>query len=131
MQVVASRVLLRPADMDAAIAFYEHALRLVRFRQWGRAPGRGIVYFLGGGFLEITEVAADEPPPEPPRGVRLWLQVPSVTHAHRELSSRGVAISDEPERKPWGLVEMTVHDPDGTELVIVEIPEDHPLRRRD
>ncbi|MBV9039833.1 MAG: VOC family protein, partial [Acidimicrobiia bacterium] len=34
------------------------------------------------------------------------------------------------ERKPWGLREMWIRDPDGLTIVIVEVPEDHPLRRR-
>ena len=47
-----------------------------------------------------------------------------------ELEGQGVPIDARPERKPWGLLEATVHDPEGTELVLVETPVDHPLRRR-
>ncbi len=47
-----------------------------------------------------------------------------------ELADRGVPLAQPPERKPWGLIECTVHDPDGTELVLIETPVDHPLRRR-
>ena len=130
MQVLAARILLRPADMDVAIEFYEHGVGLVRFREWGTAPHRGVVYFLGGGYLELTETPAGAPTPPPPAGVRLWLQVADLTAARAELSSAGVAISAEPERKPWGLLEMTVFDPDGVELVFIETPPDHPLRRR-
>jgi len=32
--------------------------------------------------------------------------------------------------KPWGLREMAIRDPDGMRLVIIEVPENHPLRRR-
>jgi catechol 2,3-dioxygenase-like lactoylglutathione lyase family enzyme len=127
VQVLASRVLLRPADMDASIRFYEAGLGLVRYREWGDAPHRGIVYFLGGGFLELTEGGQREQP----AGVRLWLQVADAEAAARELADRGVAIAAEPERKPWGLIELSVMDPDGLELVLVETPLDHPLRRRD
>jgi hypothetical protein len=31
---------------------------------------------------------------------------------------------------PWGLLELWVEDPDGNELRFIEVPEDHPLRRR-
>jgi hypothetical protein len=31
---------------------------------------------------------------------------------------------------PWGLREMWIEDPDGMRLVLVEVPELHPLRRR-
>lgn len=126
MQVLSSRVLLRPSDFAAAVGFYERGIGLARYREWGDPGHRGVVYFLGGGFLELTEGASGEPP----RGVRLWLQVADVAAAREELAGRGVAISAEPERKPWGLIEMSVHDPDGLELVVIETPLDHPLRRR-
>lgn len=131
MQVLASRVLLRPADMDAAIDFYEHRVGLVRFREWGDPPHRGVVYFLGGGYLELTETPDDQPRPSRPTGVRLWLQVADVVRACAELRERGVMIAEPPERKPWGLIEAVVHDPDGLPLVIIETPLDHPLRRRE
>ena len=127
MQVLSSRVLLRPSDYAAAVAFYEDGIGLSRYREWGQPGHRGVVYFLGGGFLELTEGSSAEAP----RGVRLWLQVADVHAARDELARRGIAISAEPERKPWGLVEMSVHDPDGLELVVIETPLDHPLRRRD
>lgn len=131
MQILSSRVLLRPADLEAAIDFYEHRLKLVRYREWGSAPHRGIVYFLGGGYLELTETPPDRPRPPAPAGVRLWLQVADVAAACDDLADRGVGIAEPPERKPWGLIEAVVHDPDGLPLVIIETPLDHPLRRRD
>jgi catechol 2,3-dioxygenase-like lactoylglutathione lyase family enzyme len=131
VHVLAARVLLRPSDMDEAVTFYEHRLGLVRFREWGDPPHRGVVYFLGGGYLELTETPPGAPPPEAPAGVRLWLQVADVRAARDELAAAGVAIIEEPERKPWGLVEMVVRCPDGLPLVLVETPLDHPLRRRD
>lgn len=130
MQVLSSRVLLRPSDMDAAIDFYEHRLGLVRYREWGDRPHRGVVYFLGGGHLELTETPVDQPRPDAPAGVRFWLQVADVTRTCTELSNAGVDISEQPERKPWGLIEAVVHDPDGLVLVLIETPIDHPLRRR-
>lgn len=129
--MLSSRVLLRPSDMDAAIDFYEHRLGLVRYREWGSPPYRGIVYFLGGGHLELTETPADQPLPEAPGGIRLWLQVADVARTCDELAERGVHIDEPPERKPWGLIEAVVHDPDSLEVVLIETPIDHPLRRRD
>lgn len=131
VHVLASRVLCRPRDFDAALDFYEDRLGLARFREWGHAPHRGVVYFLGGGYLEITETPPDAPRPPAPAGVRLWLQVADVAAAREELVAAGVAIAEEPEKKPWGLIEMVIHDPDGLELVLIETPLDHPLRRRD
>ena len=128
MHVLQSRVLLRPRDFDASVGFYEDQLGLVRYRDWGD-PVSGIVYFLGGGYLELTRAGEDERPPQP-SGVRLWLQVADLLATADELGARGVSMDEGPERKPWGLLEATLHDPDGTELVLVETPVDHPLRRR-
>lgn len=125
MHVLQSRVLLRPADFDRSVDFYEHRLGLVRYREWGSAPHRGAVYFLGGGYLELSEGGQAARP----HGVRLWLQVGDVAAVHDELRGADVRITAPPQRQPWGLVEMSVEDPDGLELVVVETPEDHPLRR--
>lgn len=126
VQVLQSRVLLRPRDLERTAAFYEQQLGLVRYRDWGDPVG-GIVYFLGGGFLELTRGGPDA---TPPAGFRLWLQVADAHAAADELAGAGVTIDEPPEKKPWGLIEFTIHDPDGTELVLIETPTDHPLRRR-
>jgi catechol 2,3-dioxygenase-like lactoylglutathione lyase family enzyme len=137
MQVLQSRVLLRPRDFERSVGFYEEGIGLVRYRDWGEAPHRGVVYFLGGGYLELTEGAGRDRGDGPLSGgkaevppVRLWLQVADVEAARDELASRSIAIAAEPELKPWGLIEMSVLDPDGLELVVVETPISHPLRRR-
>lgn len=138
MHVLQSRLLLRPSDFERSVAYYEEGLGLVRYRDWGESPYRGVVYFLGGGFLELTEGGgASGSAPWPVDGgadgvppVRVWLQVADVAAAREELIARSVDIVAEPERKPWGLIEMSVHDPDGLELVIIETPMTHPLRRR-
>jgi catechol 2,3-dioxygenase-like lactoylglutathione lyase family enzyme len=131
VQVLAARVLLRPRDLDASVAFYEGRLGLARYREWGHAPHRGVVYFLGGGYLELTETPPQSPRPPAPQGFRLWLQVADLAATHRELTDAGVTVDAAPARMPWGLLEMTLHDPDGVELVVIETPIDHPLRRRD
>ena len=126
MHVVNSRVLLRPRDFDASLRFYEDALGLVRFREWGAPGHRGVVFFLGGGLLELSEAPGAS---GDPGTVRLWLQVADAAAAEAELRAKGVAVASPPERKPWGLVEMTVRDPDGLAVVVVEVPGDHPLRK--
>jgi hypothetical protein len=54
-----------------------------------------------------------------------------VAAARRELDERGARILWEPTREPWGLLEMWIADPDGVRICVVEVPADHPLRRRD
>jgi catechol 2,3-dioxygenase-like lactoylglutathione lyase family enzyme len=118
MEILAGRVLLHPVDLARSLAFYRDALGLAIAREF---PG-GTVFFLGGGYLELSGAA--EQPPGP--AVALWLQVRDLAAAHRELADHVVR---EPRQEPWGLHEMWIADPDGTRIVLVEIPADHPIRR--
>lgn len=126
VHVLSSRTLLRPTDPERSRAFYGDQLGLAVYREFGTGPERGTVYFLGGGFLELS--GRSDTPPSP--AIRLWLQVADAGAAHEELRGKGVPIVRPPVREPWGLVEMWTEDPDGVPIVLVEIPSDHPLRYR-
>ncbi|MEV7341021.1 VOC family protein [Streptomyces sp. NPDC093544] len=126
VHVLSSRTLLRPTDPERSRAFYGEKLGLAVYREFGTGPERGTVYFLGGGFLEVA--GRSETPPSP--AVKLWLQVADAKAAHEELAAAGVEVLRPPVKEPWGLIEMWVADPDGTEIALVEIPADHPLRSR-
>ncbi|MEW2087357.1 VOC family protein [Streptomyces sp. NPDC005283] len=125
VHVLSSRILLRPSDPERSRRFYGETLALPVYREFGTGPERGTVYFLGGGYLEVSGRAAAPSP-----GVRLWLQVADVTAVYEELSGRGVEVLRPPRREPWGLIEMWIADPDGHRIVLVEVPADHPLRYR-
>ena len=125
MEILASRIPLRPRDPGRSVEFYERVLELPVYREFGTGSSRGVVFFLGGGFLEVSGrggAAATEL-------AQLWLQVRSVADVHRQLADAGVPIDEAPEQKPWGLREMRARDPDGLILIFVEVPADHPLRR--
>ncbi|WP_128430067.1 VOC family protein [Streptomyces cyaneus] len=126
VHVLSGRTLLQPTDPERSRAFYGEQLGLAVYREFGTGPERGTVYFLGGGFLEVS--GRSETPPSP--AVRLWLQVEDVAAAHDELRGKDVEIVRPPVKEPWGLVEMWIADPDGTRIVLVEVPADHPLRYR-
>ncbi|MEV5517183.1 VOC family protein [Streptomyces flaveolus] len=126
VHVLSSRILLRPTDPGRSRAFYGEQLGLAVHREFGTGPERGTVYFLGGGFLEVSGRA--EAPPSP--ALALWLQVEDAAAAEAELRAKGVEIVRPPVKEPWGLVEMWIADPDGTRIVLVEVPADHPLRYR-
>lgn len=126
VHVLSSRTLIRPTDPERSRAFYGDQLGLAVYREFGEGPERGTVYFLGGGFLELS--GRSETPLAP--SVRLWVQVPDAAAAHDELVAEGVEIVRAPVREPWGLIEMWVADPDGIPIVLVETPADHPLRYR-
>jgi len=126
VEVLSSRILLQPSDFAAARRFYEDALGLRIYREYG-IDGRvtGVVLFLGGGFLELTATAG------PPSPVTLWLQVPDLGAEHERLAERDdVTITAPPRRMPWGLDEMWLAAPDGVQIVLVEVPEGHPIRSR-
>ncbi|HEY4005890.1 MAG TPA: VOC family protein [Pseudonocardia sp.] len=126
MEVLSSRILLRPTDPERSRAFYRDRLRLAVYREFGSGPERGTVFFLAGGFLELSGRA--EQPAGP--AVALWLQVRDLASAHRELVAEGVPVLREPRREPWGLDELWVADPDGVRIAVIEVPEEHPLRSR-
>ncbi|MFE3551815.1 VOC family protein [Streptomyces kronopolitis] len=126
VHVLSSRVLLRPSDPERSRAFYGGALGLEIYREFGTGPERGTVYFLGGGFLEVSGRAADPATDT----LQLWLQVADVAAAHEELRARGVQVLRPPVREPWGLIEMWIADPDGHRIVLTQVPADHPLRYR-
>jgi len=126
VHVLSSRILLHPTDPERSRTFYGDQLGLAVYREFGTGPERGTVYFLGGGFLEVS--GRSETPPSP--AVQLWLQVADAAAAHEELRAEGVAVVRPPVKEPWGLIEMWIEDPDGTRIVLVEVPADHPIRYR-
>ena len=50
MEILAARVLLRPVDPARTLSFYRDVLELAIYREF---PG-GTVFFLGGGYLEVS-----------------------------------------------------------------------------
>ncbi|MGW0292216.1 VOC family protein [Streptomyces tuirus] len=126
VHVLSGRILLRPTDPERSRAFYGEQLGLAVYREFGTGPERGTVFFIGGGFLEVSGRSGTPPAP----AVRLWLQVDDVVAAQEELRAKGVDIVRPPVKEPWGLVEMWIADPDGTPIVLVEVPTDHPMRYR-
>ena len=124
MDVLSSRVLLRPSDLATSQAFYRDVLGLAVAREFGPPDSRGLVFFLGNGLLEVSGVAET-----PPAGLALWLQVRDVRGEHDRLAAAGVRVLRQPRQEAWGLVEAWFADPDGVRIVLVQVPEDHPLRR--
>jgi len=130
MEVVNSRTIIHPTDLDRSLEFYGSQLGLAVARQFGSGPFRGVVYFLGGGFIEVSghsDAAPPTPTGSPP--IALWLQVREAEATVAELADRGVPIVRAAQLEPWGLIEAWIEDPDGLRIHLVEIPEDHPIRR--
>jgi catechol 2,3-dioxygenase-like lactoylglutathione lyase family enzyme len=124
MEILASRMLFRPADYQRSMSFYRDQLGLAIARDYGA----GTVFYAGQSLIELAGHGAEERPAASFPGA-LWLQVRDVRATQAELETRGVAIAREARQEPWGLHEMHVIDPDGVTLIFVEIPPEHPLRR--
>jgi catechol 2,3-dioxygenase-like lactoylglutathione lyase family enzyme len=125
VEILSSRILLRPADLDRSRRFYRDVLGLAVYREFGPAADPAVVFFLGQGLLEVSGGGTG------PSGgaVMIWLQVRDVQAEHTRLATAGVPILREPATESWGLIEMWIEDPDGVRIVLVEVPADHPLRR--
>ncbi|RZU32960.1 VOC family protein [Blastococcus saxobsidens] len=124
MDVLSSRILLRPSDTRRSQSFYRDVLGLAVHREFGPAEHPGMVFFLGNGLLEVSGRSSERP-----EGLALWLQVRDVAAEHRRLTAADVTVIQPPRLEPWGLVEMWIEDPDGVRIALVEIPDAHPLRR--
>jgi predicted enzyme related to lactoylglutathione lyase len=126
MEVLTSRTIIRPTDLDRSLAFYGSALGLAVAREFGTGDQRGVVFFAGGGLIEVVGTGTTS---AGTGAVALWLQVRSVDETLAELIDRGVPVSRSAVLEPWGLIEAWIDDPDGVRINLVEVPADHPLRR--
>ncbi len=129
MEVLGSRILLHPSDSVRSHRFYRDTLGLAVYREFGSPEAPGVVYFLGNGFLEVSGQSVDRRGTDAQGSVAIWLQVRDIQREHERLLAAAVPVIRGPAQEPWGLVEMWINDPDGVPIVIVEVPEGHPLRR--
>jgi len=125
VDVLSSRILLHPSDLDRSRRFYRDVLGLAIYREFGPPDDPGMVFFLGQGLLEVSGHAAG------PAGhsVMIWIQVRDIRAEHARLAAAGVPVIRGPATEPWGLTEMWIEDPDGIRIVLVEVPPGHPRRR--
>jgi catechol 2,3-dioxygenase-like lactoylglutathione lyase family enzyme len=106
VDVLSSRVLLRPSDLDRSRRFYRDLLGLATCREFGPPddPGAGVLPWPGG---------RSRSPGTRPAGrfVLIWIQVRDVHAGQVRLAAAGVPIVREPAAEPWGLTEMWIEDP--------------------
>jgi catechol 2,3-dioxygenase-like lactoylglutathione lyase family enzyme len=119
MEILASRMLIRPADYQHSLTFYRDGIGLAVWREYGF----GTVFFAGQSLIELAGHG------QPNAGGTMWLQVRDLYATQQELKDRGVPIAREARQELWGLHEMHVIDPDGVTLIFVQVPPEHPLRR--
>ncbi|HET7668621.1 MAG TPA: VOC family protein [Mycobacterium sp.] len=119
MEILASRMLIRPVDYEKSLRFYRDQLDLAIARDYGT----GTVFYAGQSLIELAGHGT------PCAGGSMWLQVRDLYATEGDLKKRGVEIARAARQEPWGLHEMHVVDPDGVLLIFVQVPENHPLRR--
>ncbi len=108
------------ADVDRAKAFYGEKFGFTidvdqpmgdkRYVQ-ATPPGSGCSISFGIGISKIEPGAIDG----------LLLVVSDIQAVHKELSGRGVEIT-EPKTEPWGSVHCYLSDPDGNKWTIQQKP---------
>lgn len=108
------------SDVDRAKEFYVNQFGFVadvdqplgdkRYVQL-TPPGSACSISLGIGITTTQPGAIDG----------LLLVVENIQHVYRELSTKGVAIS-EPKAEPWGAVHSYLSDPDGNKWTIQQKP---------
>jgi predicted enzyme related to lactoylglutathione lyase len=74
-------------------------------------PGSGCSISFGIGITEAKPGAIDG----------LLLVVPDIQAAYKELSSRGIELT-EPKAEPWGAIHSYLSDPDGNKWTIQQKP---------
>ena len=124
MEILASRMLFRPADYQRSLAFYRDGIGLAIAREYGA----GTVFYAGQSLIELA--GHGTPTAGAPFPARCGFRSATSTPREEELQRprRGDRTRG-PAQEPWGLHEMHVTDPDGVPLIFVQVPEDHPLRR--
>ncbi|AZG48491.1 VOC family protein [Gordonia insulae] len=125
MEVLGSRILLRTRDPQRLQQFYRHRLKLAVAREY---PG-GVVFHAGNGLIEVPGHMSEDVGDGDGADAALWLQVRDIDVTERDLRAADVPIVREARTEPWGLIEMHIADPDQRTIIVVEIPDDHPLRR--
>ena len=115
------RVFVR--DIGSAKRFYGEALNLQTAAD-GSEHGY-CVFEAGAAMLVVEAVPMDATQADQNlvgRFTGLSFEVPSAAVAYRDLRSRGVAFTGEPEKQSWGGTLATFKDPAGNELQICERP---------
>jgi catechol 2,3-dioxygenase-like lactoylglutathione lyase family enzyme len=86
VDILSSRILLRPGDLDRSLRFYRDILSLAVSREPGPPDDPEMVFFPGQGLLEVCGHAAGPPG----HSVMFWIQARDVRAGHARLAAAGV-----------------------------------------
>lgn len=106
------RIEIFPADLDRTVTFYER----LGFQLAGRedGPPRYAALRLGGIQLGAAEAPAVDPQRRAhPAGTKIVIEVDDVQTERDRIVNVGIALVEDLQRRPWGLVDFRQTDPDG------------------
>lgn len=104
-------------DLDKARKFYAGVLGLKEVGAFDAI--HGVVFQIPDGPTLTAHVMEPGDPGRPPGTVSgIVFLVDDVVKAASEVKRRGGAVTDEPQKMPWGAMSATVADPDGNEYLL-------------
>ncbi len=112
------------SDQDRAKAFYTEKLGFEARADMPMGPGsRWVAVAPQGARTEVILYKMDENwehyRPVMGKSQALTFSVTNITALHDALKAKGVRITSEPEKQPWGTF-MMIMDPDENSLLLVE-----------
>ena len=125
MKLLSLKTVIRCADFDRSRDFYARVLGLSVAEEWSEAEGRGCIFAVGGGYLEIYGMSAADPRfqpafRQPVPGDKIDVQVRTVSVDECAERLQGQWPFTGPETLPWGQRWIQLRDPDGLLLALYE-----------
>ena len=125
MEIRQFRVVLKARDFDRTCAFYGETLALPRLQSWDRDSGRGALYQVGTGILEVLGRPHGESEGRdqtydyqgPKHKMVLVVNVPSAPKAYEELLVRDRNVPGGLRPDGDGALVFETHDPDGVKVL--------------
>ncbi len=123
------RVAVTTGDFEGLLTFYRDILGLEPAADWSDDTGRGLMWDMGRGTLELFDegYAARVDETEVGRRVsgpiRFALRVPDLDAALARAREKGARIVHDPVTTPWGDRNARLEDPDGRQVTLYETGE--------
>ena len=127
MKLRSIKTVIRCADFDRSRDFYTRVLGLAPAEEWSEPQGRGAIFAIGGGYLEIYGMTEADPrfrpefaEPLPSDKIDVQIHTDSVDEWAARL--KDVWPFHGPETLPWGQRWIQLRDPDGLLIALYAKP---------
>ena len=125
------RVALTSSDYERSVKFYCDGLGLEPAQFWNNGQGRALIINMGSATLEIFDETQAQTIDQIETGqrisgqIRFALQVPDLKAAMDRLLAHGATLVHPPIITPWGDHNVRLQDPDGMQITLFQVPDDH------